>query len=73
MSYIRERQQDHGVIVEVMEIANGERVEPWKIISLDFYGYGRITPKELCDLGHWLVEQGDRIGEEYTSNGDKRQ
>lgn len=73
MGIIREANQEHGVVVEVVERTKGEYPEPWRIIHLDFDGHYPVTPKELRELGRFLVKQGKRIGKEYTSKGARRQ
>lgn len=71
MSIVREqvRHADSGVELMVSEKVAGETREQWRFISLEIDGWGRLTPRELRDLGRWLQQQGRRMGKEYKSNG----
>ena len=71
MSIIHEEVQHRtaGAEVTVMERVRGESVEDWFILSLRMDSMERITPADLCVLGRWLVEQGERIKREYTKTG----
>jgi hypothetical protein len=33
----------------------------------------RMSPRELRELGRWLVKQGKRLGRQYTSSGSPKQ
>lgn len=50
----------------------GECIENWRFIDVEICGFERYTPKELRDLGQWLIDQGTRIGREYKCNGAKK-
>lgn len=58
--------------ITVVEREKGEMTEPWKFISLDIDSMESLSPRELRELGKWLVKEGKRIGKEYKSNGAKR-
>lgn len=62
--------------VELMIIQReaGECVEPWRIAELSInHRRERFSPKELRELGHWLIAEGKRLGREYKSNGAPKQ
>lgn len=62
-----------GVTLEVVERQPGEMVEAWRIAEFQVSLRGeRFTPKELRHLGHWLVQEGKRLGKSYTSKGAPR-
>lgn len=58
--------------ITVVEREKGEMAEPWKFISLEIDNMETLSPRELRELGRWLVKEGKRIGKEYKSNGAKR-
>ena len=58
--------------IMVLERESGEYPEPWSIISFSVDDLENCTPKELRQLGKWLIEQGKRIGKEYKSNGARK-
>lgn len=58
--------------ITVVEREKGEMTEPWKFISLEIDNMETLSPRELRELGRWLVKEGKRIGKEYKSNGAKR-
>ena len=60
---------DLAVQVDVVKRQPGECSEAWKIINLETDGMERLTPKELRQLGRWLIEKGREIGKGYKSNG----
>jgi len=60
------------VKVEVLERTKGEMTIPWKIIQVEIDNYECMSPPELRLLGRWLINQGNRIGREYKSNGARR-
>lgn len=65
--------RDFPVKIDVVERQPGEMVEAWRIADLEIEWSGeRFTPKELRELGHWLVQQGKRLGKSYTSKGAPR-
>ncbi len=51
----------------------GECIENWRFIDVELDSFERYTPKELRELGQWLIDQGTRIGKEYNCNGAKKQ
>ena len=61
-----------NVNVLVTQRQDGETHEAWRIISVEMDGYERITPREMRDLGRWLVRESKRIGRTYTSSGAPR-
>ena len=61
--------QFSGVELMTSEREDHETRGAWQFIDLSFNHKVTLTPKELRDLGHWLVKEGKRIGREYNSNG----
>lgn len=61
-----------GVNFTVDEREKGSCREPWRFVSLEIDSMESLTPKELRELGKWLVSQGKRLGREYKSNGAPR-
>jgi|WetSurMetagenome_2_1015567.scaffolds.fasta_scaffold749300_2 hypothetical protein len=61
-----------GVSFTVDEREKGSCREPWRFVSLEIDCMESLTPKELRELGKWLVSQGKRLGREYKSNGTPR-
>lgn len=54
----------------VTERYGSEMRDPWRIVSLSLDRFHTdLTPRELRELGRWLVKEGKRIGREYKSNG----
>lgn len=66
------KHEDTNVTVCVTQRESDETHEAWRIISVEMDGYERITPREMRDLGHWLVRESKRIGRAYTSSGAPR-
>jgi hypothetical protein len=60
------------VSLMVSQRQQGECIEPWDIVHCEVDGMSRMTPKQLQELGRWLVQQGKRLGREYKSNGAPR-
>lgn len=58
--------------ISVVQRDSDECVEPWKIITLEFDCFERMTPKELRKFGRWCMTEGKRIGQQYRSNGAPR-
>lgn len=57
----------------VVERQPDEMVENWRIIELNIQTEReRMTPKEMRQLGHWLVKESLRIGKSYTCKGSPR-
>jgi len=56
----------------VDEREKGSCREPWRFVSLEVDSMESLTPKELREVGRWLVSQGKRLGREYKSNGAPR-
>ena len=56
----------------VDEREDGSCRDPWRFVSLEI-DFGRITPKEMRNLGKWLMSQGKRLGREYKSNGKPKE
>ncbi|WP_157669327.1 hypothetical protein [Chitinibacter sp. GC72] len=75
MAYVREEKYHETLQVRLMvsEKTKEETREPWRFVSVEFDSMDRITPKELRELGKWLVAEGKRIGREYKSNGAPKQ
>lgn len=67
------RFEDVAASIMIVERTKGEYVEPWRIITLEVDGYERITPKEMRKLGRWLIAEGKRIGQQYKSNGARKE
>ena len=61
-----------NVNVCVTQRQDRETYESWRIISVEIDGYERITPREMRDLGRWLVRESKLIGKAYTSSGAPR-
>lgn len=61
-----------GVSFTIDEREKGSCRKPWRFISLEVDSMETLTPKELRELGKWLVSQGKRLGREYKSNGSPR-
>jgi len=49
--------------------AKDEVREDWDIIDLDTSFSSIRSPKELIDLGTWLISEGTRIMKKYTPKG----
>lgn len=60
------------VSLMVSQRQKGEAIAPWAILHCEVDGMERMTPRELVEMGHWLVQQGLRIGREYKLNGAPR-
>jgi hypothetical protein len=71
MAYIKEETKHEylGAIIQVKEREKFEYYDPWRIITLEVDRLEDFSPKELRELGEWLIDQGKRIGKEYRSNG----
>ena len=59
--------------ISVVQRDSDECIEPWKIITLEFDGSERMTPKELRKFGRWCMNEGKKIGQQYRSNGAPRE
>lgn len=57
--------------ISVLEKEKGEVIEPYAIIDFDCDNMRSYTPKELIDLGEWLIKNATRIKSQYTSRGKK--
>lgn len=57
------------VSLTVSEREKRETIAPWAIVHCEVDGMERMTPRELRELGHWLIQQSKRLGREYKSNG----
>jgi hypothetical protein len=54
----------------VVERAKHECREPWHFVRLEIDSRnGYMSPKELRELGRWLMTEGKRLGKQYKSNG----
>jgi len=75
MSIVHEQvhHADSGIELMVSERTANEARDPWRFISLEVDGWGRLTPRELRELGKWLQQHGRRMGKEYKSNGAPKQ
>jgi len=60
-----------GAIIVVAR-EEGEIYEPWRIVSFHLMVRDRMTPRELRELGAWMMREGRRIGREYTASGAPR-
>jgi hypothetical protein len=71
MGRIREEiKHNSGAELMVVERQGNECREPWHFVRLDVDGHsGYMSPKELRDLGRWLIAEGKRMGKQYKSNG----
>ena len=47
-------------------------IPPWANYMVEVDGFGRFTPREIRQLGRWLINEGKRLGREYKSNGAKK-
>lgn len=76
MAYVREetKHEDFPATLTVVQRRpeTGECIPNWEFISLEWDGFQRLTPKQLRELGKWLVQEGKRIGKEYKCNGAKK-
>ena len=63
---------DFPVKLMTVEREKGETKDAWRFIGIEFDSFSALTPPELRKLGHWLVQEGKRIGREYKSNGAKK-
>ena len=64
---------DFPVSITIVEREKGEGVEAWRVADLEIEFTGeRFTPRELRELGRWLIQQGKRLGKSYTSKGAPR-
>ena len=63
---------DIDAAVQIIEREEDEIYEPWRIIDLHFDSRSRLSPRELRELGSWLIREGRRIGLEYTASGAPR-
>lgn len=71
MGRIREQvKHASGAELMVVERESQECREPWHFVHLEFDGHGEyMSPKQLRELGRWLVAEGKRLGKQYKSNG----
>jgi hypothetical protein len=74
MSIVHEETRHAHLDVEflVSERTVGEMREPWSFVSLEIDSMSSITPREMRNLGRWLIDEGRRLGREYKSNGAPR-
>ncbi len=71
---IEETQHEYtGVSLCVCQRDAGETIDPWRIIMIETDGFDRCSPRELRDLGRFLVRESKRIGRAYKSNGAPRE
>ena len=76
MGHVKEdiKHRESGATISVVERAKWENMAPWAFIDFErSWTGGRMTPKELRELGVWLIEQGERLGKKYKSNGSPRE
>lgn len=60
----------HGVELMVTERQGSEVRDQWRIVSLSIDSFREeLTPRDLRELGRWLIQEGKRIGRAYKSNG----
>ena len=57
------------VTISVTERVGNECRPVWEIVSLEYDSFENLSPKQLRELGKWLIGEGKRIGREYKSNG----
>lgn len=55
--------------ISVTERVGKECRPAWEIVSLEYDSFENLSPKQLRELGKWLIAEGKRIGREYKSNG----
>jgi hypothetical protein len=74
MSIIHEETRHAHLEVEfsISERTAGEMREPWRFVHLEIDSMSSITPREMRNLGRWLIDEGRRLGREYKSNGAPR-
>jgi hypothetical protein len=76
MAYVTEQTKHEHFPVELTTVQRrpetGECIENWRFIDVELDRFERYTPKELRDLGQWLIDEGARIGREYNCNGAKK-
>lgn len=64
--------EEMSVCIIVSEKEDDEIMEPWRFCQLNVDSAEKFTPKELKLLGRWLVQEGTRLGRQYTSKGESR-
>lgn len=71
MALVHEESKHEYLPVSLMvsQRQRGESIDAWALIHCEVDGMQRLTPKELQEMGQWLVQQGKRISREYKSNG----
>lgn len=71
MGIVREQLTHEIGEAEIMVVERSKRevCAPWEIVSLRVDDMGRMTPKQMRELGRWLQREGKRIGQQYKSNG----
>lgn len=74
MSIIHEETCHAHLKVEfsVSERTAGETRDPWSFVHLEIDSMIDMTPREMRNLGRWLIDEGRRLGREYKSNGAPR-
>ena len=74
MSIIHEETCHAHLKVEfsVSERTAGETRDPWSFVHLQIDSMIDMTPREMRNLGRWLIDEGRRLGREYKSNGAPR-
>lgn len=73
MAYIKEEIKHEylqEVELQILEREKFEYADPWRIATLQIDA--KLSPKEMRELGKWLIQQGKRIGREYKSNGESK-
>ena len=74
MAIVQEEVKHDSLPVELMvsEKVKGEVRDQWRFVHVDVDGMRNYTPKELCELGRWLAQQGERMGREFNANGSPK-
>lgn len=59
-----------GAELMVVERTKNECCDPWHFVRLEVDSSGSyMSPKELREMGRWLIAEGKRLGKQYKSNG----
>lgn len=71
MAIVQEEVKHEHLAVELMvsEREKHESRDPWRFVDLNVDNMPKCTPKELQELGRWLIQQGKRLGREFKANG----
>lgn len=74
MGIVREETKHETLAAEFMVVERDpcEAREPWRFVELRVDDLEKLTPREMRDLGRWLVREGKRLGREFKSNGAPR-